>query len=103
MREDPAQKIDLKELVDRLQLRGISLPVLIRFTDILRHRLSDIHAAFQANAAHYDGLLAELAVDGDVPARLFDEAEHLREPEPGALAGHLGGEERLERALEHLA
>src|ERR1044071_8539883 len=45
--KDPARAIDLKELVDRLQLRGISLPVLIRFTDILKHRLADIHAAFQ--------------------------------------------------------
>jgi len=45
---DPSRAIDLKELVDRLQLRGISLPVLIRFTDILRHRLGEIHAAFQA-------------------------------------------------------
>ena len=43
----PRSAIDLKELVDRLQLRGISLPVLIRFTDILKHRLGDIHAAFQ--------------------------------------------------------
>ena len=46
--KDPAKAIDLKELVDRLQLRGISLPVLIRFTDILKHRLGDIHTAFQA-------------------------------------------------------
>jgi arginine decarboxylase len=46
--KDPANAIDLKELVDRLQLRGIGLPVLIRFTDILKHRLGDIHAAFQA-------------------------------------------------------
>src|SRR5688572_29586769 len=45
--KEPARAIDLKELVDRLQLRGISLPVLIRFTDILKHRLGDIHAAFQ--------------------------------------------------------
>jgi arginine decarboxylase len=43
--------IDLKELVDRLQLRGISLPVLIRFTDILKHRLGDIYGAFQAAIA----------------------------------------------------
>jgi len=49
--KDPARSIDLKELVDRLQLRGISLPVLIRFTDILRHRLGEIHAAFQAAIA----------------------------------------------------
>jgi arginine decarboxylase len=46
--KDPARAIDLKELVDRLQLRGISLPVLIRFTDILKHRLAEIHAAFQS-------------------------------------------------------
>jgi arginine decarboxylase len=45
--KDPARAIDLKELVDRLQLRGISLPVLVRFTDILEHRLGEIHAAFQ--------------------------------------------------------
>src|ERR671914_950528 len=51
--KDPAKAIDLKELVDRLQLRGISLPVLIRFTDILRHRLGDIHAAFQAAIAQH--------------------------------------------------
>ncbi|HEY6359773.1 MAG TPA: biosynthetic arginine decarboxylase [Vicinamibacterales bacterium] len=44
---DPAKAIDLKELIDRLLLRGISLPVLVRFTDILKHRLGDIHTAFQ--------------------------------------------------------
>src|SRR5687767_10754560 len=46
--KEPARGIDLKELIDRLQLRGISLPVLVRFTDILRHRLGEIHGAFQA-------------------------------------------------------
>jgi arginine decarboxylase len=45
--KEAARAIDLKELIDRLQLRGISLPVLVRFTDILKHRLGDIHAAFQ--------------------------------------------------------
>jgi arginine decarboxylase len=51
--KDPSKAIDLKELVDRLQLRGISLPVLIRFTDILKHRLGDIHAAFTAAIAQH--------------------------------------------------
>ncbi len=51
--KDPARAIDLKELVDRLQLRGIGLPVLIRFTDILKHRLADIHSAFQAAIAQH--------------------------------------------------
>src|ERR687895_2322291 len=45
--KDPARGIDLQELIDRLQLRGISLPVLVRFTDILKNRLGDIHTAFQ--------------------------------------------------------
>ncbi len=46
--KDPARGIDLKELIDKLVLRGISLPILIRFADILRHRLSEIHHAFQS-------------------------------------------------------
>ena len=46
--KDPQKSIDLKQLVDHLQLRGISLPILIRFSDILKHRLGDIHEAFQA-------------------------------------------------------
>ena len=41
------QSIDLKELVDQLQARGIQLPILLRFTDILRHRVGEIHDAFQ--------------------------------------------------------
>jgi arginine decarboxylase len=49
--KDPNREIDLKQLVDQLQLRGIALPTLIRFRDILRHRLRDIHDAF-ATAIH---------------------------------------------------
>jgi len=40
------RNIDLKQLVDRLELRGISLPILIRFGEILKHRLGEIHQAF---------------------------------------------------------
>ena len=47
--KDPERWLDLKQLVDRLQLRGIDLPILIRFAGILKHRLGEIHAAF-ANA-----------------------------------------------------
>lgn len=39
-------KIDLKELVDDLRSRGINLPVLIRFSDILRTRLVQLFGAF---------------------------------------------------------
>ena len=45
--KDPARAIDLKELVDNLQLRGISLPLLIRFGEILKHRLGEMNQAFQ--------------------------------------------------------
>ncbi len=45
--KEPSRGIDLKELVDNLQLRGISLPLLIRFGEILQHRLGEMHAAFQ--------------------------------------------------------
>src|SRR3954464_6587983 len=52
--KDPAKAIDLKELVDRLQLRGISLPTLIRFSDVLQHRLKDIFEAFQSAIAQHE-------------------------------------------------
>jgi len=51
--KDPSAAIDLKQLADDLQARGINLPVLIRFSDILRHRLSDIHDAFKAAIAQH--------------------------------------------------
>ena len=51
--KEPQRWIDLKQLVDRLQLRGINLPTLIRFSDILRHRLADIHEAFQSAIAQH--------------------------------------------------
>src|ERR1700745_7271 len=45
--KQPDQGIDLKELIDQLQTRGIQLPILLRFTDILRHRVGEIHDAFK--------------------------------------------------------
>jgi arginine decarboxylase len=38
--------LDLKKLVDRLEMRGLSAPVLLRFPDILKHRIGEIHRAF---------------------------------------------------------
>ena len=51
--KDPARSIDLKQLIDHLVLRGIHLPVLIRFRDILRHRVGDIHNAFKSAIAQH--------------------------------------------------
>jgi len=55
--KDPARSIDLKELVDTLVLRGINLPILIRFADILKHRLGELHSAFETAIAehHFQG------------------------------------------------
>ena len=48
------ESIDLKELVDQLQARGIQLPILLRFTDILRHRVGEIHDAFETAIKEYE-------------------------------------------------
>ncbi len=45
--KDPHRFVDLKQLVETLVLRGIAPPILIRFAEILKHRLGEIHAAFQ--------------------------------------------------------
>jgi len=45
--KDTARSIDLKKLIDTLVLRGISLPILIRFAEILKHRLQELHDAFE--------------------------------------------------------
>ncbi len=48
-----SRAIDLKQLADDLQARGIMLPLLIRFRDILQHRLADIHDAFATAIAQH--------------------------------------------------
>ena len=51
--KDPARSVDLKQLVDTLVLRGINLPILVRFADILKHRLGEIHSAFETAIAEH--------------------------------------------------
>ncbi len=51
--KDPNRQIDLKELVDTLILRGINLPILIRFAEILKHRVGEVHQAFQSAIAEH--------------------------------------------------
>jgi arginine decarboxylase len=52
--KDPNRAIDLKELAEKLELRGISLPILIRFAEILKHRLGELHQAFQTSIAEHN-------------------------------------------------
>lgn len=53
---NPAESIDFRELVDRLGQRGIQLPILFRFNDILADRLQTLNDCFsKAIADHQYG------------------------------------------------
>ena len=66
--KDTSRGVDLKRLVDRLQLRGLAVPILLRFTDILKHRLGEIHGAFQT-------AITPAPVPGQVSLRLPDQGQ----------------------------
>src|ERR1700752_288690 len=51
--KDPSRAIDLKELVDNLQLPATPLPLLIRFGEILKHRPGEMNQAFQNAIAEH--------------------------------------------------
>ena len=66
--KNEARSIDLKKLVDELIMRGINLPVLVRFTDILKHRVGEIHDAFKT-------VITENGVQRKIFVRLPDQGE----------------------------
>ena len=47
-------RVDLKELVEDLRSRGLNLPLLIRFSDILRTRVAQLCGSFQQAIAEND-------------------------------------------------
>jgi arginine decarboxylase len=51
---DVHRSIDMKQLIDRLQLRGLDLPILIRFNGILKDRLREINDAFAQAMRDHD-------------------------------------------------
>lgn len=53
-RKNENERIDLPELIQRLQSCGIDLPVLLRFNGIIDDRLREIHEAFSRAIAEYD-------------------------------------------------
>lgn len=54
--KDPKRQIDLHDVLEGLREREISTPVIIRFRDLLKHRLTEIRQAFdQAIAEHQYG------------------------------------------------
>ena len=50
----PDREIDLHEVVEGLKARDLTTPVVIRFSDILAHRLRHLHAAFAQAIAEND-------------------------------------------------
>ena len=52
--QDPARAIDLKKLVDECRERDIQLPLLLRFTDILKHRVGRLAEAFDNAIRDHD-------------------------------------------------
>lgn len=47
-------EIDLKQLLQELQLHDVSLPVLLRFPDILHNRIAKISKCFEHAAKEYE-------------------------------------------------
>jgi arginine decarboxylase len=52
--ERPQQAIDLFELVNDLDARGLELPLLLRFSDVLKDRIKRINECFTKAIAEYD-------------------------------------------------
>jgi arginine decarboxylase len=50
----PDREIDLYEVVEGLRARDLSTPVVVRFSDILHHRLQRLHKAFATAIAEND-------------------------------------------------
>ena len=50
----PERTLDLFELAQDLEAQGVALPVLLRFSDILRSRIETVHSAFQNAIAEFE-------------------------------------------------
>ncbi|MFN0098677.1 MAG: arginine decarboxylase, partial [Gemmatimonadaceae bacterium] len=52
-RDRPEQTLDLYELAHDLEAQGVNLPVLLRFSEILKARIEMLHARFAAAIAEF--------------------------------------------------
>jgi arginine decarboxylase len=78
--KNPDKFIDLKELVDQLRTRGIQPPLLLRFTDILAHRIGEIAAAFtraRADAGYTGGYACVYPVKVNQQRHVVEEVLHF--------------------------
>jgi arginine decarboxylase len=51
--QETGATVDLTDVIEEAKARGLKFPVLIRFQDILRHRVESINLAFRSSIAEY--------------------------------------------------
>ena len=52
--QEAGTAVDLTDVIEEARARGLKFPVLIRFQDILRHRVEAINKAFQSSIAEFN-------------------------------------------------
>jgi arginine decarboxylase len=52
--QDSGASVDLTDVIEEAKARGLKFPVLIRFQDILRHRVESINVAFRNSITEYN-------------------------------------------------
>src|SRR5947208_3591113 len=52
--QDSGASVDLTEVIEEAKARGLKFPVLIRFQDILRHRVESINVAFRNSITEFN-------------------------------------------------
>jgi arginine decarboxylase len=52
--QEAGAAVDLTDVVEEARVRGLKFPVLIRFQDILRHRVQSINEAFRGSIAEFN-------------------------------------------------
>src|SRR6266404_7769450 len=52
--QEAGAAVDLTDVVEEAKARGLKFPLLIRFQDILRHRVQSINEAFRGSIAEFN-------------------------------------------------
>jgi arginine decarboxylase len=52
--QEAGATVDLTDVIEEAKSRGLKFPLLIRFQDILRHRVEAINKAFQSSIAEFN-------------------------------------------------
>src|SRR5213593_1280672 len=52
--QEAGAAVDLTDVIEEAKARGLKFPVLIRFQDILRHRVQSINEAFRGSIAEFN-------------------------------------------------